>query len=186
MTSRSSSGHRPVTFSNSAATGGGGGGRSPSESSLSACGSDIWSTLTGTLAPLASEGFRVVISRAHRPATGNAASCSSDHTSSSTISRRGPVASTAASRSAASRASVNGSAHFGSTCPISSLTRRASASLPTSRPSVTQYTRPRNQRRTRRSARTIFATVVFPNPPAPCTAVVMPTVPAERRSAATI
>ena len=74
----------------------------------------------------------------------------------------------------------------GSTCPISPLTRPASACLPTSRPSVTQYTRPRNRRSTRRSARTIFATVVLPNPPAPCTAVVMPTVPAERRSAATI
>src|SRR5262249_61607131 len=40
--------------------------------------------------------------------------------------------------------------------------------------------------RPRRFARTIFATVVLPNPPAPCTAVVTPIVPADRRSAATI
>ena len=40
-------------------------------------------------------------------------------------------------------------------------------------------------RSTRRSARTIFATVVLPNPPAPCTAVVIPTVLPRRRSART-
>ena len=62
---------------------------------------------------------------------------------------------------------------------ITSLTLAAIAAAPrTSRPTVTQYTRPPNCRRTRRSAHTIRARVVFPNPPAPYNPVVIPTVPA--------
>ena len=116
-------------------------------------------------------------SRAHRPATGNAASCSSVHTSSRTSSRRGPLASTAARCSAACRGVGEGHRPVRLQLRDQAVDQPGQRLLAASRPSVTQYTRPRNRRSTRRSARTIFATVVLPNPPAPCTAVVIPTVP---------
>ena len=61
---------------------------------------------------------------------------------------------------------------------ITSLTFAATAAAPRrSRPTVTRYTPPTNRRRTRRSAHTISAKVVLPNPPAPYSPVVIPTVP---------
>ena len=65
------------------------------------------------------------------------------------------------------------------TSRITSLTRSATFAGPrTSRPTVTRYTRPLNRRLTRRAAHTIVAKVVLPNPPAPYSPVVIPTVPA--------
>jgi len=61
---------------------------------------------------------------------------------------------------------------------ITSLILAATAAAPrTSLPTVTRCTRPAYRRRTRWSAHTIWAKVVFPNPPAPYSPVVIPTVP---------
>ena len=125
-------------------------------------------------------------SRAHRaPPAVNGSSCSRSQTSSSTSSLRGPRSSSDPRCRPASPALVDVPASP-LTARITSLTLAASAAEPrTSLPMITKWTRSPNRRGTRRSVHAITASVVLPNPPAPCRPVTIPAVPPRRISALT-
>lgn len=183
--SRSSSAQRPVTRTRASTKSPGSGGSSH-VSTCRAWAGDISSTRTHRAACGSTPGIRVVTRRTHRwPPSRKGASCSCSQTSSRTRSVRGR-ASSSRPRWAPASAGSSKVAVSPVMKRVASATLAATATGPrTSRPIVTTWIRPRKRRRTRRCAQTAPASTVLPKPPAPSSAVVMPTAVPRPHTAAT-